>query len=211
MTTAVPTPSSSPSLSPLPAPKLLVFAGSARKASFNRQLARVAADLARASGADVTLLELAELQVPMYNADLEADGTPADVMRLKQLMFDHPAWLICSPEYNGSITGLLKNTIDWVSSPVKTDPVWKDGTRAFKGKVVGMLSASPGALGGLRSQSHLAPLLLNLQCWVAPTAFALGRAAEAFDADGRLANPLHVSSVQAVVDRVLWASQRLAP
>ena len=191
--------------------KLLVFAGSMRKASFNRQLAHAAAELAKSSGAAVTLIELADFDVPMYNADLEAEGTPADVMKLKQLMFEHPAWVVCSPEYNGSYTALLKNTIDWVSSPVKTDPVWKDGTRAFKGKVVGMLSASPGALGGLRSQSHLAPLLLNLQCWVAPTAFALGRAAEAFDADGRLANPLHVSSVQAVVDRVLWASQRLAP
>ena len=202
MTTVTPTPS-------LPT-KLLVFAGSTRKASFNRQLAGVAADLARASGAGVTLLELADLQIPMYNADLEAEGTPDDVMRLKQLMFEHPAWVICSPEYNGSITALLKNTIDWVSSPVKTDPVWKDGARAFRGKVVGMLSASPGALGGLRSQSHLAPLLFNLQCWVAPTAFALGRAAEAFDADGHLTNPMHVKSVQAVVDQVRWAAARLA-
>jgi len=201
MTTIAPTPSL--------APKLLVFAGSTRKASFNRQLARVAANLARVAGVNVTLLELSDLQVPMYNADLEADGTPADVMMLKQLMFDHPAWVICSPEYNGSTTALLKNTIDWVSSPVKTDPVWKDGARAFKGKVVGMLSASPGALGGLRSQSHLAPLLLNMQCWVAPTAFALGHAGDAFDVDGRLVNPSHVKSVQAVVDQVLWAAARL--
>ncbi len=201
MTTAAPTPSL--------APKLLVFAGSTRKASFNRQLARVAANLARVAGVNVTLLELSDLQVPMYNADLEADGTPADVMMLKQLMFDHPSWLVCSPEYNGSITALLKNTIDWASSPVKTDPVWKDGARAFKGKVVGMLSASPGALGGIRSQSHLAPLLFNLQCWVAPAAFALGHAGDAFDADGHLVNPLHVKSVQAVVDQVLWAAARL--
>ena len=202
MTTTAPTPSL--------APKLLVFAGSTRKASYNRQLARVAANLARVAGVDVTLLELSDLQVPMYNADLEADGTPADVMMLKQLMFDHPAWVICSPEYNGSTTALLKNTIDWASSPVKTDLVWKDGARAFKGKVVGMLSASPGALGGLRSQSHLAPLLLNMQCWVAPTAFALGHAGDAFDADGHLVNSLHVKSVQAVVDQVLWAAARLA-
>ena len=190
--------------------QLLVFAGSARKASFNRLLARAAAELARAGGARVTLLELADFDVPMYNADLEAEATPPDVMALKQLMFAHPAWVICSPEYNGSTTALLKNTIDWVSSPVKADPVWKDGSRAFKGKVVGMLSASPGALGGLRSQSHLAPLLLNMQCWVAPTAFALGHAGDAFDADGGLLNPLHVKSVQAVVDQVLWAAARLA-
>ena len=191
-------------------PKILVFAGSTRKSSLNRLLARAAAELARAGGARVTLLELADFDVPMYNADLEAEATPPDVMALKQLMFAHPAWVICSPEYNGSTTALLKNTIDWVSSPVKADPVWKDGSRAFKGKVVGMLSASPGALGGLRSQSHLAPLLLNMQCWVAPTAFALGHAGDAFDADGGLLNPLHVKSVQAVVDQVLWAAARLA-
>ena len=190
--------------------KILIFAGSTRRASFNRQLAHAAAQLARASRADVTLLELADLDIPMYNADIEANGTPPDVIKLKQMMFDHPAWIICSPEYNGSYTALLKNTIDWASSPVKSDPAWRDGFKPFTGKVVGLLSASPGAMGGLRSQSHLAPLLLNLQCWVAPKAFALGRAAEAFDADGSLASKAHVKQVQAVIDQVLYASQRLA-
>ena len=121
----------------------------------------------------------------MYNADLEARGTPADVMKLKQIMYEHPAWIICTPEYNASYPALLKNTLDWISSPVKSDPVWKDDFRSTRGKVVGVLSASPGALGGLRSQSHLVPLLLNLQCWVAPKNYALGRAADAFDAARR--------------------------
>ena len=180
-------------------------------ASFNRKLAHVAAQMARASGAEVAHIELADFDIPMYDADLEARGTPADVMKLKQLMFDHPAWIICSPEYNGSYTALLKNTIDWVSSPVKSDPAWQEGFKSFTGKVVGMLSASPGALGGLRSQSHLAPMLLNAQCWVAPKAFALGRAADAFDADGKLISEAHRSSVQAVIDQVLFAAGRLAP
>jgi chromate reductase len=191
-------------------PKLLIFAGSTRLASFNRKLAKAAADLARASGAEVTHIELADFDIPMYNADLEAKGTPADVMRLKQILFDHPAWIICSPEYNGSYTALLKNTIDWVSSPVKGDPAWQEGFRSFSGKVVGILSASPGGLGGLRSQSHLVPLLLNAQCWVAPKAFALGRAGDAFDADGKLLDAGHLKNVQAVIDQVLFASQRLA-
>ena len=194
-----------------PATRLLVFAGSTRLASFNRKLAHVAAQMARASGAEVTHIELADFDIPMYDADLEARGTPADVMKLKQLMFDHPAWIICSPEYNGSYTALLKNTIDWVSSPVKSDPAWQEGFKSFTGKVVGMLSASPGALGGLRSQSHLAPMLLNAQCWVAPRAFALGRAADAFDASGKLVSEAHRSSVQAVIDQVLFAAGRLAP
>ena len=146
--------------------KLLIFAGSTRQNSFNRKLAHVTAALARASGAEVTHIELADFDIPMYNADLEAKGTPPDVMKLKQLMYEHPAWIICSPEYNGSYTALLKNTIDWVSSPVKSDPAWHEGFKSFTGKVVGVLSASPGALGGLRSQSHLVPLLLNAQCWV---------------------------------------------
>lgn len=190
--------------------KLLVFAGSLRQASFNRKLASAATALARASGAEVTHIELADFDIPMYNADLEAKGTPADVMKLKQIMFEHPAWIICSPEYNGSYTALLKNTIDWVSSPVKADPAWQDGFKSFSGKVVGVLSASPGALGGLRSQSHLVPLLLNAQCWVAPKAFALGHAGDAFDAQGQLVNEAHRKNVQGVIDQVLFAAARLA-
>ena len=189
--------------------KLLVFAGSTRQQSFNRQLAATAATLARAAGAEVTHLELVDLAIPLYNADLEARGTPPDVMRLKQLLFEHPAWIICSPEYNGSYTALLKNTIDWASSPVKNDPAWSQGTEAFAGKVVGLLSASPGALGGLRSLSHLNPLLLNLQCWVAPRQFALSNASQAFDSNGMLHTEEHRQGVQAVVDQVLWAATRL--
>lgn len=188
--------------------KLLIFAGSTRQHSFNRQLAAAAAALARDAGAEVTHLELASLDIPMYNADLEAQGTPPDVMKLKQLMFEHPAWIVCSPEYNGSYTALLKNTIDWASSPVKSDPAWHDGFKSFTGKVVGLLSASPGALGGLRSQSHLVPLLLNAQCWIAPKAFALGHAGKAFDADGHLIDETQRDKVQAVIDQVLWASTR---
>ncbi|RZJ03047.1 MAG: NADPH-dependent oxidoreductase [Haliea sp.] len=189
--------------------KLLVFAGSTRQKSFNRQLAKVTAAMATASGAEVTHLELGDFDIPMYNADLEARGTPADVIKLKQVLFEHPAWIICTPEYNASYPALLKNTLDWVSSPVKGDPVWSDDFRSTRGKVVGMLSASPGGLGGLRSQSHLAPLLLNLHCWIAPKNFALGRAGDAFDLQGELANDGAKKNVQAVIDQVLWAAQRL--
>jgi chromate reductase, NAD(P)H dehydrogenase (quinone) len=189
--------------------KLLVFAGSTRLNSWNRKLAHVTAAMARASGAEVTHIELADFDVPMYNADLESRGTPPDVMKLKQLTYEHPAWIICTPEYNASYPALLKNTIDWISSPVKADPIWNDDFRSTRGKVVGVLSASPGALGGLRSQSHLAPLLLNVHCWVAPTNYALGRAADAFDAQGELVADTAKKKVQAVIDEVLWASERL--
>lgn len=189
--------------------KLLVFAGSTRQDSFNRKLAKAAAELARARGAQVTLLELSDYDIPMYNADLETGGTPPDVIKLKQAMFEHDAWIVSSPEYNGSYTALLKNTIDWVSSPVKADPAWHDGLKSFSGKVVGVLSASGGALGGLRSQSHLVPLLFNLQCWVAPKVFALGRAGSAFDAEGRLQDESHIRNVAGVLDQVLFAAERL--
>ncbi len=202
--------SQSPRLTTIrPMTKLLVFAGSTRQHSFNRRLAHNVAETARAAGAEVTHLELSTLDIPLYNADLEARGTPPDVIRLKEIMDAHPAWIICSPEYNGSYTGLLKNTIDWASSPVKGHPVWADGSKPFEGKVVGLLSASNGALGGLRSLSHLNPLMQNLQCWVAPRQFALGRAAQAFDEQGLLHDEAHRHSVQAVVDQVLWAAHRL--
>ena len=189
--------------------KLLIFAGSTRLHSFNRKLAAASASLARAAGAEVTHVELANFDVPMYNADLEAGGTPADVIRLKQLMFDHPAWIICSPEYNGSYTALLKNTLDWVSSPVKGDPEWSSGTKPFQGKVVGLLSASPGALGGLRSLGHLAPLLLNLECWVTPCNYSLGQAGQAFDAQGHLTSETQRNAVVRVITQTLWAAERL--
>ncbi len=190
--------------------KLLVFAGSTRAHSFNRQLAAQTAATARESGVQVTHLELSTLDIPLYNADLDARGTPPDVIRLKEIMDTHPAWIICSPEYNGSYTGLLKNTLDWASSPVKGHPVWASGSKPFAGKVVGVMSASNGALGGLRSLSHLTPLLLNLHCWVCPQQFALSRAAEAFDANGNLKNEAAKAQVHKVVAQTLWAAQRLA-
>ena len=191
------------------APSLLIFAGSTRAQSHNRRLAQVAAALARDAGASVTHIELADFDLPIYNADLEARGTPAAAIRLKEIFHAHPAWVICSPEYNGSYTGLLKNTIDWASSPVAGHAEWSDGTRPFAGKVVGMLSASNGTLGGLRSQSHLAPLLLNLECWLAPRHFALPRAASAFDAQGQLVDASQAAHVRGVVEQVLWAAGRL--
>ena len=188
---------------------LLVFAGSTRQQSHNRKLAHVAAQMARDQGAAVAHLELSDLDIPLYNADLEARGTPADVLKLKQILFDHPAWIICSPEYNGGYTALLKNTLDWASSPVHGDPLWSSGLRSFVGKVVGLLSASPGLRGGLRSLEQLTPIILNSQCWLAPKRHSLASAAQAFDADGQLIDAKQRDAVQAVVQQVLWAAARL--
>jgi chromate reductase, NAD(P)H dehydrogenase (quinone) len=200
------------------ADSILIFAGSSRVNSFNRKLAKEAVRLVKEAGARPTYIELQELNLPLYNADLEARGTPRDVLRLKEFMHSHAGWIIASPEYNGSYTALLKNTIDWASSPAKAGAEcsedeatnWKNGTKPFAGKVVGLLSASPGMMGGLRSLDHLAPLLRNLQCWLAPQQFALGKAGDAFDAQGHLKDDAAATKVKAVVDQVIFAAHRLS-
>ncbi len=196
---------------------ILIFAGSGRVNSFNRKLAKEAARLVREADGRPTYIELSDLNLPLYNADLEAHGTPGGAIRLKEMMHSHAGWIIVSPEYNGSYTALLKNTIDWASSPAKAGAEcsedeaarWKSGTKPFAGKVVGLLSASPGSLGGLRSLDHLAPLLRNLQCWVAPQQFALSKAGDAFDAQGHLQDASAMARVKAVVDQVIFAANRL--
>ncbi len=200
------------------APSILIFAGSSRVNSFNRKLALEATRLVRETDSRPTYIELADLNFPLYNADLESRGTPGNVIRLKEMMHSHAGWIIASPEYNGSYTALLKNTLDWASSPAKAGAEcsedeaanWKSGSKPFAGKVVGLLAASPGALGGLRSLDHLAPMLRNLQCWLAPQQYALAHAAQAFDAQGRLNDHAAQAKVKAVVDQVIFGAQRLA-
>ncbi len=201
---------------------ILIFAGSTKATSVNRKLAACATTSARkalkgAPGATVTHIELAEFDIPMYNADLEVKGTPPDVLKLKSILYAHDGWIVCSPEYNGGTTALLKNTIDWCSSPAVAGTLhgadvvrdWGDGGKPFKGKVVGLMAASPGAMGGLRSLGSLNALMLNLHAWVAPEQFALGRAGQAFDADGELVEAHNAARVDAVVAQVIWAAERL--
>lgn len=200
------------------AQSILIFAGSSRVNSLNRKLAKEAARLVREADARPTYIELSDLNIPPYDADLESRGTPGTVIRLKEMMHSHAGWIIASPEYNGSYTALLKNTIDWASSPAKAGAEcsddeaanWENGMKPFAGKVVGMLSASPGALGGLRSLDHLAPLLRNLQCWLTPQQFALGRAGDAFDAQGHIKDEASVAKVKAVVNQVIFGARQLA-
>ncbi|MFP6675060.1 MAG: NAD(P)H-dependent oxidoreductase, partial [Pirellulaceae bacterium] len=97
-------------------PKILAFAGSARKDSFNAKLVRIAASGARAAGTEVTILDLREFPLPLFDQDLEAEnGTPDNATKLKRAFMEHDGLLLACPEYNSSITPVLKNTIDWVS------------------------------------------------------------------------------------------------
>src|SRR3989344_8148748 len=128
--------------------KILAFAGSVRQESFNKKLIKVAAQAAQKAGAEVTLVDLKDFPMPLMDQDLEAkDGMPEFAKKFKDLMLAHDGFLISTPEYNSSIPPLLKNVIDWASrknSPTETPLL------AYKGKIVGVVSAAPGALGGLR-------------------------------------------------------------
>ena len=159
-------------------PRILAFAASTRSASFNRRLARVAAECVRQAGGEITLIELKEYPMPLYEGDLEAaQGIPEHGKRLKALLAGHQGLLIVSPEYNGFITPLLKNTLDWLSRPDGD----QDGLALFRDKLALVLSASPGALGGLRSLTLARQLLTNLGVMLMPDSLAVGRAHEAFN------------------------------
>jgi NAD(P)H-dependent FMN reductase len=180
--------------------RLLAFAGSLREGSFNKKLVRIAADGAREAGADVTFVDLREFNLPIYNGDEEADqGLPEGAKRLKKMMSDCDGFLISSPEYNSSISGALKNAIDWASRPQDKD---EPPLVAYKGKVAGIMAASPGGLGGLRGLVHLRAILGNIQVLVIPDQRAISQAHEAFDEQGNLTNERDQSAIKAIGRRV---------
>lgn len=164
--------------------KILAFAGSTRKESFNRKLIRIAVAGAKSAGADVTLVELADYPMPLFNQDLEeSGGMPKTVHNLKQLFIEHDGLLIASPEYNSAFTPLMKNTLDWVSRKESDD---EPPLAACQGKVAAIMSASPGRLGGLRGLVFLRMLLGNLGITVIPDQQAIPQAMQAFSDDGSL-------------------------
>lgn len=164
-------------------PTILAFAGSTREESYNKRLVRIAAGAAQEAGANVTLVDLRDFSMPLFDQDLEArEGIPGPARRLKDLMIAHDGLLIAAPEYNSSISGVLKNAIDWASRAGPGEPP----LAAYSGKVASIMSASPGALGGLRGLVHVRAVLGNLGVIVLPGQVALPQAAEAFNTDGSL-------------------------
>lgn len=165
-------------------PTVLAFAGSTRTESLNKKLVRVAAAAADAAGADVTVLDLRELPMPLYDGDLEArEGLPVNAKTFKDALLAHQGLLIASPEYNSSMTAVFKNAIDWASRPATSDEA---PLACFKGKVAAIMSASPGSLGGLRSLVHVRAMLGNIGVLVLPEQVAIPKAHEAFAPDGGL-------------------------
>ncbi len=165
-------------------PKILAFAGSMREESFNKKLIKIAVAGARKAGAEVTLIDLAEYRLPLYDGDLEEkEGLPKLAQELKKMMIEQDGFMIASPEYNSSISGVLKNVIDWVSRPEKGETVTLP---AFRGKISAIMSASPSPLGGLRGLVTLRSILENIQCMVLPEQVIIGNAHNAFTHDGQL-------------------------
>jgi NAD(P)H-dependent FMN reductase len=187
-------------------PKILAFAGSTRTESFNKKLVRIAADAARKAGADVTLIDLRDFPMPFYDGDLEArDGQPDNAKKLKELMVGHHGFLISSPEYNSSVTGVLKNSIDWVSRPVPGEPPLV----AFTNKTAALMSASPGQLGGLRCLVHLRSILGNINVLVIPDQLAVPRAHEAFNPDGTLKDAKQQASIEKLGTKLAGVTGKL--
>jgi len=177
----------------LSTPRILAFSGSARRDSFNQKLVHEAAQGAEQVGAEVTIVNLGDYPLPIMDEDLEREqGTPENAAKLKALFLAHDGLLIAAPEYNSSITPLLKNAIDWVSRPAEGE----EPLAAYQGKTAALMSASPGGLGGLRGLTHLRSILGNIGVLVLPGQITISQAHEAFDAAGILKDERKRSRVQ---------------
>lgn len=190
--------------------RVLVISGSERSGSFNLQLAVQAAAMAQAAGATVETFGLRELALPVYDGDLEqSQGVPVAAGRLREALAGSDALLLVTPEYNGFPPPLLINSFDWLSR-LPAQGTAAAGLASTAGKPVGLLSASPGPLGGLRSLNFTRQYLsMAFAMMPVPQQFALGRAGEAFDVTGALKDPKQQASVQGVVNAVLKVAAAL--
>lgn len=185
----------------MPAPRILAFAGSARRDSLNKKFLAIAVAAAREAGAEVTHLDLNDLPMPLYHGDLEDEsGLPENAQKLVTLITQHDALLIASPEYNSMITPLLKNTIDWCSRPDENP---------FENKLAGVISASPGQYGGVRSLQMAQQLLLKLGCLIVPGQCTLPHASKAFDPAGKLLEPRAEKNLRAFVTQLVALATQL--
>lgn len=188
------------------ATKIGIIAGSTRQGSYNRRLARLAAADAREAGAEVTDIDLRNFQLPIYAHEIEFGDFPNAAMELKALFQQQDAILFASPEYNGSVTGLLKNTIDWVSRP--TDGESPIALSAFRGKAAGIMSASLSPFGGLRSLAHLRQILGTVQMLVVPEQVAIPAAHLAFE-DDELADAMPRQLITGLVESLINVGSKL--
>jgi len=188
--------------------KIAVIVGSTRDGSFNRALGALAAVQLAAHGAEVTIVDLAALDLPIYTAALEADAFPADALVLKKILAAQDGLLIVSPEYNGSIPALLKNAIDWASRPA--DGEGPLALTAFRGKAAAIMGASVSPFGGIRALAHLRQILGTIQMLVIPDQVLVPNAHAAFDEAGQLKEALPASLVDMTAARLVAVAKALA-
>lgn len=176
--------------------KIVAFSGSARQGSFNQKLVKIAAEGAKQAGVAVTVVDLADYPMPLFNEDLEAkEGMPETAKAFKQLLIDHDGLLIASPEYNSAFSPLLKNAIDWASRATAENEL---PLMAYRGKYAAIMATSPGGLGGIRGLVFLRMLLGNIDITVLPDQQAVPKAYQAFSEDGTLHDKQLESKVMAL-------------
>ncbi len=186
--------------------KILAFSGALRQDSMNQKLVVYASSLISSPQVSIEVINLNDFAMPLYDGDIESKtGLPETAKTLKKKMIGMDGFLIASPEYNGSISGVLKNTIDWVSRSEHGE----EGLLAFKGKIVGLLSASPGMLGGLRGLVHVRQILGNIGCLVLPEQHCVGQAIKAFNKQGELIDQMNIDKVRIVTQALIHVTQKL--
>lgn len=186
---------------------ILVFAGSTRRESLNRRLARAAARAVDAAGGRATLLELDDYPMPLLAGEYEAEnGPPEHAFRLQEIIAAHAGLIIASPEHNHSISALLKNTLDWVSRTPRVR-----GANPFAGKVAGILGTSPGGLGALQGLDHLERVLATVGCLVLPGKVAVPRGDQALDENGQWRDEASAQRVAALAAEVVRVTGLLHP
>ena len=176
----------------------LFFAGSSRQASLNKQVARGAASIATRLGINASFLDLADYPMPLYNGDDEAQHSlPDAAIALKARFVEADGFFITSPEYNGSFSPLLKNTIDWLS---RTHSVDEPSMAAYRGKIAGLAAASPGGLGGLRGLVPLRMLLGNIGVTVVTDQTAISQAGSKFDGNGNINDEKVIAGITRTIE-----------
>ena len=184
---------------------IVALAGSTRKDSFNKRFLAIAVKLLEQAGAQVSTIELSDYQMPLYDGDLESEsGLPDNAVKLKKILAEADGLLISSPEYNASMSAVLKNSIDWASRPGGIEG------SAFAGKAALLISASPGGLGGLRGLNHLKDVLTNLGVFIYNKQQALSAAHQAFDENGELKDSSTKERLKELVEGYLDYATKLS-
>ncbi len=180
--------------------KVLGISGSLRNDSFNRKLLQIAKKIASDLGAEVSEADLKELNLPIYDGDIEAQGLPESVKKFKAAVEANDVLLIASPEYNYSISGALKNALDWASR----------GGNSFDGKWAVIFGASSGSFGTLRGQFQLRQIFYDLNVLVLPQPQVFIKfAGEAFNPDGSFKDPKTYETLKTLIQKTFGMVQKL--